>query len=214
MTRSALKTLIASWVDDTAYGYFSETFLNTLLNNAQKYVQQLLIMAGKNQYVICVTTPIFTDQKEYVLPDDFLSVRRVQLITSGFGTTNPIKTNLDDFTMRQDSILFPYKGTPEGYFTRRNRLALTPTPSTSNQWYIEMEYNYLVADMDDDTDEPDVPEEYMELVALVAAYDCFIKDDRVPSTLEKKLRRYEEEFAEFATTRMSTGPRRVIETGW
>lgn len=213
MTRAELKTLITTcWVDDENKGYFTDPILNIMLNNAQRQVQKLLILAGQNYYPICVTTPVFQDQKEYVQPVDFQSIRRIFLVTAGFGTTNPTKHELEDYTMRQDALA-PYKGTPVGYYLRKNRIGLTPTPVQSG-WYLEMEYNYLVADMTADGDIPDVPIEFHEMVALVAAYDCFIKDDRVPSNLTKKLGTYEETLDEMAASRTATGPRKVVVTDW
>jgi hypothetical protein len=66
--------------------------------------------------------------------------------------------------------------------------------------------------MDDDTDTPDIPDDYQELVALYAARDCFIKDDRADTNLQTKIAFYEKMLSEMADERNQDMSRQVVST--
>lgn len=209
MTRAQLRALIGQWVDDPDFGYFSESTLNTFLNNALYEVQKRLIMAGENFYVKCATTPTVLQQEEYSLPSDFWGVRRITLITSGSGVT-ATKQDLNPISIGQRQM-FAKTGSPEAFYLKKNSLIMVPAPSSAS-WTIELEYAYRIATMTNDSDEPDVPVHFQEYIAILAAYNCYIKDDRVPSILEKKKEEYEKQLDEAADNRIMSRARTVIIT--
>ena len=209
MTRAELRELVSQWVDDTENGYFTTATVNTFLNNALYEVQKRLILAGENFYIKCATTPSVADQQEYELPNDFWGVRRLRLITQGSGAT-ATKVELMPVSMGQE-IMFGKTGTPQGYYLKKDRLVLCPIPNSSNLT-IEMDYAYQIATMTSDSDTPDVPTHFQEYVAILAAYNCFIKDDRVPSILQTKKEEYEKMLDDAAESRVMSKARTVIVT--
>ena len=62
------------------------------------------------------------------------------------------------------------------------------------------------------TDEPDLPTQYHEYIAVIAALDCFLKDDRRPDTLLVKKKFYEDMMKKDQENRVETGPRMVVTT--
>lgn len=209
MTRAEMRTLISQWVDDPDFGYFTEATLNTFINNALYEVQKRLIMAGENFYITCVTTPTVTDQAEYALPDDFWGVRKVKVITGGSGVTASYVI-LDAISMGQ-SNQFATTGCPQAFYLKKNNIVLVPAPNTDT-YTIELEYAYQIPLMTLDNDVPDVPTHFQEYVAILAAYNCFIKDDRVPSILETKRDQYEKLMDEAADNRVMSKARTIIIT--
>lgn len=209
MTRAQIRSLISEWVDDVNNGYFTVATLNTFINNALYEVQKRLILAGENFYIQCVTTTSVANQAEYALPSDFWGVRKLQIITSGSGAT-ATKHVVEPISMAQASA-FANTGCPTGYYLKKDLLVLCPAPNTDS-WTIEMEYAYRIPVMTSDADIPDVPEHFQEYIALLAAYNCFIKDDRVPSILEKKKEEYEKQLDEAADSRVMSRARVVIVT--
>lgn len=73
-------------------------------------------------------------------------------------------------------------------------------------------YSPRVADLSSDSDSPDVPEQYMEYCAIVAAYDGFVKDDRMPDVLMNKKDEIDKQLKDSSQQRTQDGPRRIIET--
>jgi hypothetical protein len=210
MNRLGLKTLVAGWLDDLNYGYFTESQVETWLNNAQREVQKRLIKTGQNFYTKYVQTTLVVNQSDYVLPSNFKNLNRLELVMSGT-PPNESKVPLGPITTGQQDLVSSGTGTPRFYRYRRNRLILTPTPDTP--LVLRMEYTYLVSDMTLDTDTPDVPDSYDELIALLAAQDGFIKDDRAAPLLVKKIDEYQKQLDSDANERSKDGPRQVVETG-
>lgn len=207
MTRSDIKTLIRSWLDDESGGYFNDTDCNTWINLAQRQVQMMLLRAGQNWYMKPVETLTVIGQADYVLPSDFMFEHRIEVVISGTGDQEN-RQALTPMTTNQQDLVSIVKGTPTNYFIKKNRVTLSPTPSQA--WTLRLYYSPRVVDLANDTDVPDVPEQFMEYVAILAAWDGFIKDDRAPDNLLAKKAKYEELLKQMADDRTQDLPRQVV----
>lgn len=210
MTFGDLKNLTSFWLDDLQFGYFTETQVELWLNNAHKEVQKKLINAGKARYNKWVQTTLVVNQTDYVLPQDFKKVQNLELVISG-STPNESVSPIFPITTNQKYLVQSGVGTPCSYRFRKNRLVLSPAPDTA--LVMRLEYSYLVTDMSLDTDTPDVPDEYQELIALLACQDGFIKDGRVSELLVKKIAEYEKDLQVDAQERNQDVVRSIVETG-
>lgn len=208
MTRSELKTLMRSWLDDTSGGYFTDSQCNTWLNLAQRRVQMVLLQAGENFYEKTVETLTVASQADYVLPSDFFILHRLEIVASGSGTSES-RQPIYPITINQQDLVSIALGTPANYYLKKDRFTLSPTPDTANK-VLRLYYSYLVADMSADGDEPDVPEQYHELVAIYAAEDGFIKDDRTMNNLIFKKEKYEALIKQAAENRTQDRSRQVV----
>jgi len=208
VTFRQLKDLVASWLDDLEFGYFTEAQVTVWINNAHKEVQKRLIAAGQNYYVKNVCTTLVVNQNEYVLPSNIKKIHRVELVISGTAPNESI-SSLTPITLNQKDLVGTGSGTPSTYTIKKNRIVLYPYPDSALS--LRLSYSYLVGDMSLDTDMPDVPESYHELIALLACEDGFIKDGRVPELLEKKLRSYEKDMVSDANERRQDLSREVRE---
>lgn len=206
MTFFELKALVSYWLDDLQFGYFTEPQVERFLNNAQKEAQKLLVLAGENYYVGCpVETQTVVGQSDYVLPNDFLKVNRLEIVESGNDTRviAPITLNQQDFLPKDNAA-------SEAYYLRKGRLILVPPPDSIKT--LRLWYSYRVADMVADTEIPDVPEEYHEFLAVLAAYDGLLKDGRPVEAMLEKRRYYEDMMKRAANERTVDRPRRVVIT--
>lgn len=208
MIRSQLRTLILSWLDDPSGGYFDSTTLNTWLNLGQRQVQMKLLQAGQNWYMKPVETLTVSGQADYVLPSDFMVEHRLEYIVTGTGASEQ-RQPIGELTTNQQDLVAISLGTPTNYYIKKNRVTLSPTPDTSNK-VIRLYYSPLVADMTADSDTPDVPEQFMEFVAILGAYDGFIKDDRAPQNLLVKKEKYEQLLDQMASDRTQDQSRQVV----
>ena len=210
MTRGELRTLVAGWLDDLNYGYFTEPMLNSWLNNAQFTVQKRLLKAGQLDYMKPVQTTTVSGQSDYVLPQDFWKLHRLEIVTSGSGSSEK-RHRLNPITPNEQDFVSTGAGTPKEYFIKRNRLVLYPVPDSALT--LRLFYSYRVTDMLLDTDEPDVPPQYHELIALEAACDGFMRDEKVPTLLLEKKSQFEVEFDQSAQERNEDEPRYIAYTG-
>lgn len=210
MTLLELKNLVAYWLDDLNFGYFTEAQVTVWLNNAQQEVQKRLIKAAQNYYTKCVQTTLVVNQNSYALPEDFRKEHRLEVILSGT-IPNESSVTLNPITMNQQDLVQNGVGTPGWYFISRNKIILQPAPDTALT--LKLVYSYRVANMVLNSDVPDVPAHYHELIGLLAAQDGFLKDGRVNDLLLKKIATYEKDMDQDAVERNQDFGRTVIETG-
>jgi len=207
MTRLQLAQLVSYWLDDLQMTYFTPTQLNTWLNLGQRQVQQKLLQAGQNWYMKPVETLTVANQADYVLPSDFMQEHRIEIVLSGTGPQEN-RQGLTPMTTNQQDLVSIVAGTPTNYFIKKDRITVSPTPS--QQWVMRLYYSPRVPDMTADSDSPDVPEQFMEYVALLACQDGFIKDDRTMENLQTKRAMYEQLLEKMANDRTMDLPRQVV----
>lgn len=200
----------AYYLDDLNFGYFTPTQVKLWANNAQREVQKRLLKSGSNYYLRCVTTSLVVNQRDYVLPDDFKKLHRLEMIMSGTAP-NEVTSVILPMTLNQKELVSQSSGTPQYYFFKKNRIVLHPAPDTV--FTLKLYYSYEVADMTLDTDVPDVPSAYHELLPLLAAEDGFIKDGRASALLEKKLKQFEIDMDSDSQERNQDVPRGIVDTG-
>lgn len=190
MNLGQLRTLALQWLDDLNGTYFTPSIVNTWINNGQTEVQKRLIKAGQNYFLKCVQTTLVVNQKDYILPDDFMKVHRLELVTSGTGTSE-VAYPLMPVIINQVDVTPTNVGAPSAYYFKANRIVITPIPDTA--YILRLYYSNQILDMVNDTDSPDlrIPQRYQELIALYAAQDGFIKDGRGSELLVKKIAEYE-----------------------
>lgn len=205
-----LRNLAAYWLDDLQLGYFTPTQVNAWLNNGQKEVQKIILQSHQNFYVTPVQTTLVVNQNDYVLPDDFLTLHRLELIMTG---TPPNEDTLaiSPITLNQQDLVPIHTGTPQFYTFKKNRLRVFPAPDTA--LLMRMHYSYLVSDMVLDTDLPDVPFAYHELIAVLAALDGLYKDGRDPSFMLAKRDYYERLLKQETNDRNEDAPRSIVSSG-
>jgi hypothetical protein len=209
MTFLELREYSLSLLDDLQGTYFTPVQMNRWLNNALKEVQKLLILAGQNYYIKCVTTPLVTYQRDYVLPQDFEHLHRLEIITGG---TVPNETSfaLQPITLNQQDMVPQQTGTPIYYYIKQNRLVLLPAPSVN--YTIRLYYSYQAADMILDTDTPDVPEYFHEFIGILAVIDGMLKDGRDITPIVSKREYYEKMLKDSSQERQFDVPRGIVET--
>jgi len=210
MTLNDLQNLCAFWLDDLNMTYFTPTQLTFWLNNAQREVQKILLQSHVNFYVTRVQTTLVVNQNDYVLPSDFMTLHRLEMINNG---VPPFEDTvcLDPITINQQDLVPSQVGTPQFYFFKKNRLTLLPAPDTALP--LRLYYSYAVSDMVNLTDEPDIPRPYHELLGVLATIDGLMKDGRDQSAMQLKKAYYENLLKQETQDRNEDSPRVVTQTG-
>lgn len=210
MTLGELKTLFSVYLDDLAFGYFTESQVTRYLNQAQRELQKQLVQAGQNYYTICKQASLVASSCEYYLPQDFLKLHRLEIVLSGTAP-NEIRDPILPITLNQQDLVGGTTGTPEVYTLLGNRFKLFPIPDSTQT--IKLTYSYRVSDMVLDSDVPDAPEQYHEYICMLAVKDAFIRDDRDASVIQNKIDSYKELMKQDAAERQQDRGRMIVETG-
>lgn len=210
MNLQALQTMVSYLVDDLNLGYFTQAQLLVFINNGQREVQKRLLQTPGDWYVTAVNTPTVQNQSDYVLPSNFLKIHRIECVLSGT-PPNEVKGPLEKITINESDQLPPGPGTPSCYFQKQNIITVLPAPDTAGQT-LRLYYSYLVADMVNPTDIPDVPNQYQELIAWFAIRNCFTKDQRDPTPVLAEIAVYETMMKQDAQQRDVSRGRRIVNT--
>ena len=210
MNFSQLQGLVSYWLDDLNFGYFTQTQVQLWLNNAQVEVQKMLINSGQCRYNYWVGTTLIVGQSDYVLPADFRKLQNLEIVLSGTPPNEAVNP-IVPITTNQKYLIPMGQATPSVYRFRKNRLVIQPAPDTP--LLMRLEYTYLISNMVNATDIPDIPTEYHELIALLAAADGFIKDGRQNALLLTKIEAYQQDLLSDAQDRNQDMPRGIVQTG-
>lgn len=214
MTLLELQTLCSYWLDDLAFGYFTQAQLLVWLNNAQREAQKQLLQAGENFYVTVSQTSAVLNQNDYILPSDFLRNHRLEIVVSGTAPNEEL-IQLQQLTINQQNAIPNGTGLPYAYYIKKNRFTILPAP---DQTYImRLYYSPRVIDMAISSDTPDVPPQYHEYIAVLATIEGFIKDGRDMNPMLEKKRFYLDLMKQDSENRNVDYPRQVVVTdddGW
>lgn len=214
MNRGDIRQLALTWLDDVNGTYFTPSIMNVWINQAQRECQKQLLQAGEDFYTICVETQTVTNQRDYAFPSDFVKLMRLERITQGSGDTAatqrlyPLSRNEIDVGMYNSGPV--PTGLPYNYVINQSSFSLYPVPD--QVVVMRLWYAYRVVDMDDDSDIPDVPTDYEEYIAILAARDGLIRDGRPLGPMETKLLYYQNMMKESIENRNVDSPRYVRAT--
>lgn len=213
MTRAELRDLVWYWLDDLDGGYFTAAQVNVWLNNAQIECQKQLLDCGEYWYGKAVTTSTVQYRDCYALPSDFLKAHRLELLVQGTLDTPQSQnwSSIDGNTLMEGARLNFGAAQPATVTIFKNCLLFRPIPDTA--YTLRLFYSYKIAPMTDDLNVPDVPNQYQEYIALLAARDGFAKDEREPSSaFREKFMEYREMMKKDQIQRNRSQPRRVVRT--
>lgn len=214
MTRGDLRTLVLTWLDDVQAGYFTVDQVDTWINNAQYEVQKQLLDCGELWYLTCATANTVASQDSYSLPADFLKAHRVELLLAGTITSPPSTqtwTSIEPNTLNEGAYLNFGISQPNTFTIGKDCFILRPIPDAA--YTMRLWYSYCVAPMTDDLNVPDVPIQYHEAIAVRAAWDGYLKDQRDPSIISTKRAYYDDMMKKDQIQRQRMRPRRVVRYG-
>lgn len=213
-TRAQLRALVLSWLDDENGTYFTPTQVNVWLNNAQRELQKRLIDKGENYYVQRLLGTMVINEDTYTLPTDFKKSHKLEVIVEGTSASNVGQKRqiLAPVTYIQLDAVAMGTGTPCAVCFKRNAMIVRPIPDRAYEMYLHQ--SYQVVDMTTDSDIPDVPADYAEYLAIRAALDGFMKDQREPTQFVRdKKDEYETMLTIDSQRRDVSAPRMVVDTG-
>jgi len=212
-----LRGLLRIYVDDRSGDRFDDTLLNTVLNEAQRHIQQMIEAADENYFVKCQSYTVVAapDSFEFDLPDDFRRALILErLVTGG----RPVPAEWVDFRQRHPPYqdFPPYSATtslvtrPKAYLRTKKLGIVAP----SEGYTVTLWYSYNLPTMVLDNDESDIPAEHRGLIQLYAVKLLQGSDEGgMPQDLRDA---YDEKMAALIQSiflRQTQTPRTVLESG-
>lgn len=210
MTFLELRVLTSTWLDDVNNGYFTVAQVNQWLNNAQREVQKLVEQSFEGRFEKCVETTTVVNQREYQIPTDMKRVVRLELVLQGSSFENESVQRLDKITPNQQDFFTERVSTPRAYYFKNNQIILVPAPNIAKT--LRLTYTYRLADMVNDGDVSEIPEDYHEMMAVLATLDGLYRDGRDPGPMIEKRKYYEQQLKRDAEQRHIDSPRTVVQT--
>lgn len=210
MNLSEAKTKVSILLDDLNFGYHTESQVTIYLNDAQQEVQKYLVQAGQNWYSKCKQATLVVGSCEYYLPSDLLKINRLELVTS---TSNSVDNTypLNPITLNQQDLYSQTNADPLAYVMVKNRIKLFPVPNIART--IKLTYTYRLSDLSLDAESFDVPQEFEEMIILLAAKTGAIRDDRSTAMIDSKIAMYLQSLKQAASDRQQQRSRRIVVTG-
>lgn len=160
MTRKEIRDLTRKLLGETTASFWTDTELNTWINDAGTDIAYLTKCLKDNGYITTVE-----DTNEYTISSNFstlLSISKVYLYQDGSSWQNLKSTTRDKLDREHPGWLSADSGTPTKYYydIQEDTLGLYVPPDSDNAGsnYLRVYYAKEYTDVTDDDSTPDLPE--------------------------------------------------------
>jgi hypothetical protein len=189
---ASLRILLRRYIDDVGGQRFTDSNLNSFLNEGQKTIQSIIDDADENFFSACQSYAVLpdTDSYEFALPDTCKKVIMVErLVSNG----QPIPGSYIEFRKRHDDSISFEPATLYGissgpvYYLRGSKIGIV---APSESYTMRLWYTYTIPDLSADSDYSEIPNEFRNLIALSAAMltkgEVAGSSNEIPETLLKE----------------------------
>ena len=155
----------------------SNSGLGLWLNDAYDMVKSLIIDVIPDYFTKQTSTASIASQQEYELPTDFEKMVQVSVTYDG---TNYVKAtplnNLNQSDISQSAVDSFNVASPF-YYIYKNKIGLEPTPTITADDAVKVWYSYTPAELNEDTDEPDLPRRFQSILKFWAYANYLDQND-------------------------------------
>lgn len=207
-TRADLRARVRFYIDEVSQANFADADLNYAINDAQQELATELAQLDEQYLVNPVPTTLqfAINVPSYALASDFQKMTRMQDSITGlpidFTDLNGQDSGAFNTPPLVQSVAISAQATIVG-----NSVIFNPTPQQASQavyWYVP-----IIQDLTGDTDVTSIPRQYVDMLAILAAIDCKIKDEDDTSDLRVKYNRRLDQLKRTARDRQQQNPKRV-----
>jgi hypothetical protein len=168
MDLSELIEDVRSRADEDTAGFWTDTMITRWLNMANRKVSFLLeCLEDTDEQNMTAGTA------SYALPSDYLKVKRVRADSLPL---RPISMPELDRCETTGSPSTDTRGTPSHFYMWGDLLYLYPTPASSVTSGVKVTYYKRPATLIGTTDEPELPEQFQDLLVLYALHLALQRD--------------------------------------
>lgn len=202
---SNIRTYVRTILDESTPADWTDDQVDAAINFSYHEVVTLITEVYEDYYMKTDTLDTIEDGQEYGegegFPTDFFKIARVEINydVAGDGTpSRAIPVNLIDVKrdLGNTNIGGAVTSSPAYYLIGRAdnlKLGFLPIPTKGETDAIKVWYHYIVDDMDNDSDRPDIPYEdrYARLIAYGALADLLDKGQQESGAADKYQERFE-----------------------
>jgi len=210
MTFLELRVRVSTWLKDKNNGFHTVADVNSYINDAVREVHKILVNSAQNFYFKCGKAALAPGSCEYFLPSDLVKVDRVEVILSTSGGVDTTRV-LAPITLNEQDNVGQGTGVPETYVLMGDKIRFFPIPNGTESFKIT--YTHRIADMTLDSQTPPVPEEFQEMIALLATKSGLITDGESNPRLDDKIEMYMKTLKQAAASRVRQAGRRIVMSG-
>lgn len=213
-TRLDIRNRVRFFIDEPVAANFTDSDINYAINDVQQDVVLEIAQVDEKYFVNTTPTQIsmVANQQYYPLANDLLKMTRLE--DQATGLMIPF-TEIDSQNNFFQTPIPPLVSiTDAGYAAMivGNSVGFTPMPTTSGT-IVQYFYVPMPPDLQSDSDTTVIPRPYVDLLAIQAAMDCFIKDEADTSALQLKYNQKLARLVRTARNRQQQNPKKVRRQG-
>lgn len=183
MNLGQIRTRQRQKLDEDTASLWSDSELDNYTNETYRKLWEAMIDAGYRKTTKTTTLDLVANTREVALPSDFI---RVQLLEHKVGEVYyPCR-----FYQRYDTVVGSSTAGAATYgdyysFAYRfigDNLILEPTPQSDETAGLRLDYYYLPEYLTDDSDTPDIPSLYHDLLVLGGVIQAKEKEEMIDGT--------------------------------
>ncbi len=202
---SDLKNLIGPAVEVDDGG------LAVWINDAYMQIVDEIAQETPDFFIKKSTTSSIDGQQEYELPSDFESISMVNIQIDG--TWKRVEP-LGDADIRHIEIADDPSGftwSHPKYYIKGDNIGFAPIPNETTSNNIKIWYEYTPTELDDDSDEPDIPKKYHHIIKY-GAYANYLDQDDEHVAAERMRQRFDKKIQDMVNrlTRRQTDVARSV----
>ncbi len=181
-TRAQLRTRVRQYLDETSEAYWTDTELNSWINQAYFYYYMWVVQTFDGYFTKDTLVSIVAGQAKYLVPSDFFKVRLVERVYDTFTVPLRVYDRMESANITSNSN-FSNLYLPTYRFEGQN-IVLEPTPDSNITDGIRLEYVPFATQMTLDTSIPDAGylEMWEEPIVIRAAISAKMKEEAVANT--------------------------------
>lgn len=185
MNRSAIRTTVRRRIQEEDPDYFTDTRLNTIINEAVAEMQMAILETEPEAFVVVDLSSIVADQEAYGFPSGMMYPIQLEIKDPTGGQYSKVEHEAYQYVRDLNLGANPNQGPITGtvYAHRGRDFIISPIPTQNIVQGLRLTHVEVLA-LDDDTDVPLIPTPLHKYICAKAASLCFSEMGEDPSEME------------------------------
>lgn len=213
-TLAQIRSRVRFYIDEPSQANFLDSDINWAINDMQQFVATEINQVDEKYFVSTTPTSItlVAQQQFYPLANDFWKMTRLE--DQSTGLMIPF-TEIDSQNNFFQTPIPPLVSITEAGYAAMivgNSVGFTPMPTSASQT-VDYYYVPILPDLGSDSSTSQIPRQFIDLLAIQAAIDCFIKDEQDTRQLEGRYTTRMNQLVRTTRNRQQQNPKKVRRVG-
>lgn len=194
-TLSDLRAEARIYLDEAVQTDFLDSEINIAINRGYQNVVTAVISIFEDYYITHSETTTVANQQEYVLPNNFYKMKRVEANYTP-DQPNSVRTRLFPVNLENVKTRLNESGNPlagGNYYIIGNDIGLVPVPTIGGQNALQIWYMPMQSDLSDSNSNVNIPysDRYSELIIKYAVAVLLRKGQQAEAVATQYMREFE-----------------------